>query len=668
MSPIRRSRRRRARIVAVAATVAFAAAALATTAAAAPASGDTAIRLADHDNGRTLSGQGVTVVAKGTGTESGRTLTLPITAAETGKPASATPAPSSWLRFERGGRGVALTDISLDLASGQLTGKLAGEQTAVFWLGATPTVDPAIGMLTLRAGELVLIRDAAKVLRQRLELERPLRGNGVGAIWLAAAIAPLPPAPAPPVPPAPDPEPETDAYPYEAQCPVPSVEGSGGFAEPPVEVGGIAPSPVFNAGTSQEVTGTTVNWGFKDSFREYIAFVPPAGSLQAVEGAGANPAGPNMGIPGSFFDFPVATGTYEAGSAPDHSADRLVADGSGAALLCKSGHGFNIVIKNPTVTLDGEDSRITVDTGANLNGTWYPFQRVDLAELDLSAVEAELSDSGNTIVWEDIPATLTADGAEALGVYGAGEALDPITVETTLERPLLAECAIESGTFAPEPVVDFTLAPLPTLDDPVTGTGGTINWGFRRALRSTVKSNGSFVLLGGTTESYPGNMGGADEPAPEGGQGKFFRFPVSSYEYDDGEAGGADDRLIASSEATLGFCNAKHGYAAVLSQPTLVIDGAESRFIANAYSLQKGKGWIGGRVDVVDLDSTGVDATSAGGTVSWGEILGNEEPLSSGIPATGGLLTGALKLAAMSEGGAEGTFDPLAAQIQLPLG
>ena len=122
-----------------------------------------------------------------------------------------------------------------------------------------------------------------------------------------------------------------------------------------------------------------------------------------------------MAAPGSTFDFPFADGTYEAGTAPDHSDDKLVSNATGTVLFCKSRPRLHVLIKNPTVTIDGDSSRITADVGVNLNGTWYGFQRADIAELDLSGVEPVVSDSGNTLVWEDIPAKLSADGATVTG-------------------------------------------------------------------------------------------------------------------------------------------------------------------------------------------------------------------------------------------------------------
>lgn len=576
--------------------------------------------------------------------------------------------------FAAGKRQAKLRGVQLTVRGRQLavSAKLGKQRLVFFRAKGSGAADDA--GLRFRGGGLKLTGKGAQLLRKRLGLDGGLAGK-VGGVFARAALSepvgptPIPtPTPTPTPTPDPEPEPEAEAYPYEEQCPVPAVEGGEGFSDVPAEVEGIAPAPVFAAGTSQPVTGTSVDWGFKASFRSYVVFAPPAGTLQAVEGATANPSEELMSLPGSFFEFPLASGSYERGTEPDHSDDLLVAGSTGAALFCKPGHGFNVVLKNPTVTIDGADSRITAEVGVNLNGTWYPFQQADIADLDLSGIEPKVDDSGNTLTWEEVPATLTEDGEAATGgIYEAGAELDPITVTATLDRPLLAECAIEAGTATPEPEVEFSLAALPTLNEPEVGTGGTIDWGFRRASRNSVAMfGGSFPLLGGATEGYPGNMGGAAAPAPEGGLGKFFRFPVSEWEWEEGEpADASDDRLIATSEATVAFCLPAHTYALVISKPTLVLDGGQSRLVANAYSFQTAKGWIGGRVDLVALDATGVEAAAAGQTVSWGDVPADESPLEDGFAVSGGLLTNALALANLTEGSGEGGFDPLSAQIEL---
>lgn len=548
-----------------------------------------------------------------------------------------------------------------------IKGTLGKLTMVVFRASGTPGADAS----SLRVnGPLSLTGNAAKALRGKLGLAGITAGR-VGGFKANAAVIPPPPV-------TPEEKPNVDPYPYAAQCPVAAGSGTGSFAKAPEAVGGIAALPVFAAGTSQPLTAGEAQWGFSTSFRGYVLGAPPAGNLQTFEGATASAEGMGMAAPGAYFGFGSGSGDYEAGTEPDHSDDKLVVQGAGTVLFCKSGHFFSIALKNPAVIIDGAESRITAEVGANMNGTWYPFQKIDLAELDVAGIEPEVLDSGSTLAWEDVPATLTADGSKALGqIYKAGTALDPVSVEAGLDRPLLTQCTIASGAAETLPAVSFGLTALPTLSSPVSAEGGnlgTIDWGVRRATRNSVAgAGGSFPLLGGATESYPGNMGGAAGAPPAGGTGKFFRFPISSYEYEAGTADPKDDRLIATSDATVGFCNPSLGnFGIVISKPTLVIDGASSRLIANAYSFGGGfpspspQGWIGGRVELVDLDTSAVEAINAGGTVNWGDTPAGEEPIVNGIPVTGGWQTNALALANLNEGTGSGGFDPVTAQIVLP--
>lgn len=649
---------RKTRLLAALATTAVAALTVTGTASAAPASGEVVLSLKKGADSSLLR-EGVKASPRSGGKGGNQLVKLAVSDLDLSNGATASAAA---LTLKANGRSAKLNDVLVRLGakSTTISAKLGGKRQVFFRASGAATIDGASARVK---GPLALTSKGAKALGTALDLDGITAGK-VGSTSVLASATPI----VPPAPPKKE-EPKVDPYPYASQCPVSAVQGAPpGLGDAPGKVSGIDPAPLFGAGTAQAVTGTEIDWGFKQTFRSYVLVVPPAGSLQVLDGATANPVG-SMVAPGSYFGFPTSGGSYEAGSEPDHSDDKLVADGTGTVLFCKAGHGFNIVIKNPTVTIDGENSRITADVGANMNGTWYPFQRVDIADLDLSAVTPEVTNGGNTVVWKDVPATMTADGSTATGdLYPAGEALDTITVKTALERPLTSECTVPSGVATP-PVVDFNLTALPTLTSPVTGSGGTINWGFRRGVRNTaVVGGGGFTLIGGATESYPGNMGGAGAPAepPVGGNGKFFRFPISSYSYEVGTADPGDDRLVATSEASVGFCNPNAGnYGLVIAKPTLVIDGANSRIVANSYSFQAGKGWAGGRIELVDLDTSAIDAVSGSGTVSWGEVLPNGTPLVNGVPVLGAIQTEALSLAGLVPASTATAWDPVAAQITL---
>jgi Htaa len=682
MTRLTRSFRRRFRASLALATVALSAAALTGTAAAAPSSGEVTLTLKRGAESSLLR-KGVKVTYSAKAGKTGATkraarkggngvtqkVSLPVIDVDL---LTATVRTDGGLSFALNDARVRTTGLRLEVGKNAtaISGKLGKKRLVLFRAKGTPDIDAS--SVKLNGAELILTSDGVDALSEALGLEQ-LSGGRLGGAAIDARIDAATPVPTPPTPIDPGGlKPQGPADPYASVCSVPAGK-AGGFGGPPGTAAAPAAAPGFDV--SQDATEAAIEWGFKQDLRNYVINVPPGGTLPAVEGATAHPAGANMSVAGSFFEFASSEATYEAGNSPDRSDDKLVAEGTGAMLFCKPGHGFDVVFKNPTVTLDDANSRISADVGANLNGTWYPFQRTDIAELDLSGVAPTITEGGNEIAWEDIPATLTADGAAASGLggfYSAGEALDPITVKTTLDRPLLTECTVAAGVGAlPRPAVDFALAPLPVLSSPVVGDEGTINWGFRRGTRNTASS---FVLKGGSTESYPGNMKGGASAPPTGGLGKFFRFPISSYQYEAKTASPTDDLLIATSDATIGICVPAAGnFGIVLSKPTLVIDGTSSRIVANAYSFagpfmaSPAGGWLGGRVDLVNLDQSTISSTAGSGTVSWGEVLPNEQPLNNGIAVTGGMQTEALKLTgSLAEGGGAGGFDPIAAQIVLP--
>jgi hypothetical protein len=187
--------------------------------------GTAELKLAQHDKGRTLSGQGGKIVVG----------QLPITELD---PAKATAATSGNLSFRKGSREVTLTGVHFDFAAGTLNGLLAGQQTAVFKFGSAQ-LDPAAGLIRLSEGVLRFTPEAAKVVRSELDLPRALRHNGVGMIWLSAQQTP-------------------------SATPKPK------------------PTPVVRS-----VVAGGIDWGFKASWRSYVISAPPAGSQEVLDGATA---------------------------------------------------------------------------------------------------------------------------------------------------------------------------------------------------------------------------------------------------------------------------------------------------------------------------------------------------------------------------------------------
>jgi len=120
---------------------------LATPAHAASGKGSAELVLAQHQKGRTLSGQGVNVRAGAPATKAKNIVSLPISAVDPNANATATAEGS--LSFKRGKRAVSLTGIRLHLSADTISGNLGGEQVDVFKVAGPATANASSGAVGL---------------------------------------------------------------------------------------------------------------------------------------------------------------------------------------------------------------------------------------------------------------------------------------------------------------------------------------------------------------------------------------------------------------------------------------------------------------------------------------------------------------------------------------
>jgi Htaa len=656
------------------ALLALAAATLASTAfaasaSAAPASGEVVLTLKQGAQSSLLR-EGVKASPR-SGKGSTQKVTLGVSELVTG--AKTRILTGATLTLSANGKSAKLRDLGLQLGAKQtsVSARLGGKRKVFFLVkGAAKTGPFGVEL----SGPLSLTGKGAKALSAALGLDGITAGK-LGSAAASAAIgqaAPIPPKgdEVPPPPPA-------DLDPYFAQCKVSATSKVAGTVDPPAAL------PTLS--DPKDVVGpAALNWGFKASFRGYIVGNP--GSMHALDGASTVGAAPVY----SGFDFPIGGGEYDANDAIDMTDDQAVVEADGAVVFCGTGHKFRVVISNPTVVIDGEDSRIVADVDTNMTGVWTEAQRVDLAVLDLEGITPFYNHSGSEVSWEDIPATLSETGAEAFCagssscVYTPGTELDAIDVkvktpydlgagdaaaytalaqyvETELPFPLpdptQGGCTLpvpagtSSGTartidevlfYDPANTTtwhgDATRAdPVPDLSADLGVTGGSFKWGFRGSLRGSINATGLFNPALGATAShtpYYGN-GGLTPPAspprvPPGEMGnvagRHFNWPAATTDsyYEANGAGNADDRLVLNTGGRVGFCQNGTGqwYGTVLTNPTVIIDGAKSRItidVASRYRLS----WVRGVVDFATLDLTDPGVTigesSAAGTttVTW---------------------------------------------------
>ncbi|MCR2762656.1 HtaA domain-containing protein [Microbacterium sp. zg.B48] len=178
------------------------------------------------------------------------------------------------------------------------------------------------------------------------------------------------------------------------------------------------PQPAEPACVARAVSGADIQWGVKQSFRDYIAGGIAKGSISGGWGAGS----------GSY-------NTQEDRGRVGYGGSTSFAGHSGA---------LEITLSNPRIQVHSATSASLIMgvQSTSYNGSpSVDAGSVVFATLTLpGAVE-----SPSRIGWTGAAATLTAAGAEAFaGFYAAGTALDPVT----FSFPLGAEVPCDAATSA----------------------------------------------------------------------------------------------------------------------------------------------------------------------------------------------------------------------------
>jgi hypothetical protein len=602
--------RRRPRASLALATVALSAFAMTGTATAAPGSGEVSLTLKRGAESSLLK-QGVKVTYSAKAGKTGATkrkqgggvtqkVSLPVADVDL---ASATLSTDGGLAFVLKGEKATVTGLQVKVGatSTAISGKLGKEQLVLFRAKGVAKVDSFT--VKLSGAKLSLTNSGAAALREALGLEK-LSDGKLGSADVDAKIDAATPVPAPvqidkgslnpPPPPLVDP--------YVAQCPVP-LGANPAFGSAPTDPGPLAAGPTL--ASPQTVAVGIADWGFKTSFRNYVTGTQEpgsAGSISALEGATDNGNG-SLRFSGD--------GEYLRQRSAGN--DQLVLDGEGAMLFCKKAHSFHVVIKDPTVIVDGTSSRIVADVGLNRAGTWGGFKRAAIAFLNLTGLRPVYSADGKTATWTAVPAKLTADGAAVTGLYPAGTGLDPVTFSAPVDSvPDLYADTCTIGSSAAEAASELPEAPLalPALTGTTALVGGNVRWGTHTPLRNnTLAVNpaaGSLQTFEGASYDTPNTV---------------FEFPESSGLYAQGSVGDpADDRLILQAKGIALLCKPAHLHRYAFGNPTVVIDGANSRLVIDTDARVKGLIRPSVRSDFATLDMTGITPTVNGSTITWSAI------------------------------------------------
>ncbi len=312
------------------------------------------------------------------------------------------------------------------------------------------------------------------------------------------------------------------------------------------------------------VPGGNLDWGIKTSFVSYIQGSIAHGEI-ATEGVTTNDDG--------SYRFPLAEGTTDtqtgATSAAFTGSVHFTGHDEG------TGPQLDLVITNIRIDVSGVEGTLTADVTSKglgqTDATDYPD--VVFATLDFSMTPPAFE--GASIVFHNVPALLTADGAEAFaGFYDEGTELDPLTVSFELGGPPTgSETPNPSTTAEPTATTVPTGSPATvnvskTTVDPdgdtvtVTGSGFLLNLatGTRPPLAGL--PSGAYVAFGAFADDWAPSVGAAASARPAYGEGGIkWAVPEASR-----DSVGRDASVTLNPDGTFtAVIKVKHGYDGALA-------------------------------------------------------------------------------------------------------
>lgn len=249
-----------------------------------------------------------------------------------------------------------------------------------------------------------------------------------------------------------------------------------------------------------------VDWGIKESFRNYVTGPIAGGDISVNDGAEEHNDG--------TFQFPDATGEYFLDS---HNVD-VEAEGS----IHFSGHSGSLDLTFDNVRVNTDHAEATGEVIVDIVSSGNEYLDTHFADLDLDGLEWE---RGELTSIADIPAVLTEDGADAMvaningdetRLYEAGEDLDPVSVAVAAEVP--GESPGNGDDNNNDDPSNETENNNSEPDGPLTIVDGHMDWGFKDSFRSYV--------TGPIASGEISTSGGAEN------HGDYFTFPDASGAFD----------------------------------------------------------------------------------------------------------------------------------------
>ncbi|MFJ8002849.1 HtaA domain-containing protein [Streptomyces fagopyri] len=359
-------------------------------------------------------------------------------------------------------------------------------------------------------------------------------------------------------------------------------------------LGALLPATEARA-AGRTVQGGRLDWGVKSSFQSYVTGPIAKGSYALTGGAAT--------IGGGRFRFHSATGTYDGGTGTFRAAfsggvrflGHRAADGT---------YELDLTLSRPTVGISGTAGTLYADitSKAKGTGTVTTSSQVPFASLSLGGID--MKGGGTAVRLENLPATLTSQGARSFaGYYTAGTALDPVSLSADVR-------AAATATPSTTPKAPNSPAPRRTAKGTSDAIAdGAVDWGVRRTFREYVTGDvaeGKWTLTGGAQDG-----------------GALFRFPAGEGTYTE------KDRSLRATFAGAVRFTGEHGLDLRLGGLRATVEHGRGTLYADVTST----GFSGKRVPLVTFAAKNL--TPRNGLVELSEVPA--ELSAPGAKALGGM-------------------------------
>ncbi|MFG3303598.1 HtaA domain-containing protein [Streptomyces wuyuanensis] len=347
-----------------------------------------------------------------------------------------------------------------------------------------------------------------------------------------------------------------------------------------------------------ELKDGTLDWGFKESFRKYLASPFAHGKITTGDGA---VQAPDNGV----FTFTGGTGSYDTGTHATATAFK------GSVHFTAHEGVLDIKMSDLRLTTKGSAApagEITADVVTKKgDGTYDSRQDIPIAALDMTGVRPGQG-SGGAMVFKDIPAKLTKGGAEAFaGYYKEGDQLDAATLTVKAATPSTPKPGTTPSTPAPSPTkptqnpTTQPTKPAPSTSSPSGTTpgkvvAGKLTWGIKESWRRYVDDTcgGSVSAAGGAVKN-----------------GEVYDFAFGSARLDS-----AARTANAAFDGKVRFECAAHTIDWTIADVKVRASGAKGTLLADV-TTSKG---TRNDVEFADLDLSGADYAAKDGVVTFKNV------------------------------------------------